>query len=57
MPMNKTHRLTQPLAGVCERIEDSPKTSLGILVAAAVIVALGIWVLPDLKRTIRMHRM
>jgi hypothetical protein len=50
-------RWTRPLAQVTERIENYPKRTLGIVAAAAVVVAVGIWIWPDLKRTIRIHRM
>jgi hypothetical protein len=57
MPITTQKTWTQPLAAVSERIENHPKTSLGLLVAAAVVVAVGIYIWPELKRTIRIHRM
>ena len=56
--LSSTHkRLTRPLAQVTERIQNNPNRTLGIVVAAAMVLAVGIWIWPDLKRTIRIHRM
>jgi hypothetical protein len=47
----------RPLAQVTERIQNNPRSTISIAASAAVIVAVGVWIWPDLKRTIRIHRM
>jgi hypothetical protein len=57
MSSSRAQRLTRPLAEVRQRIECAPKRTIGVVVAAAVVIAIGIWVWPEVQRTIRIHRM
>jgi hypothetical protein len=57
MSPNTTDRLREPLAQVRERIEKVPKSAVGLVVGVALVVAIGIWVWPEIQRTIRIHRM
>lgn len=57
MSQSTTRRFTQPLAEVRDRIERAPKSTIGVVVVAAAVIAIGIWVWPELQRTIRIHRM
>jgi hypothetical protein len=57
MSSSTTHRFMQPLAEVRDRIERAPKSTIGVVVIAAAVIAIGIWVWPEVQRTIRIHRM
>jgi hypothetical protein len=38
-------------------VRERPRLTIGGLVAVGALVALGIWLWPELQRTIRIHRM
>jgi hypothetical protein len=61
MLMHTSDRTFRPLRQAKDRVENAvrrrPQLSIGGVVAVAAIVAFGIWIWPEVHRTIRIHRM
>ena len=43
--------------GVTGFVRERPKRSLGMILLLGLLVAFGLWVLPEARRTLNIHRM
>lgn len=61
MHLRTSNRLLSPIThaghGVGSMVRERPRLTIGGIVTIGALIAFGIWIWPEMRRTIRMHRM